>query len=101
MADRFCWHVQEHAEALDPLIEQLLPVHDHERVDLALRNQPRRYRCLSESCGSTQNPVIVWNDLVDRVLLQLAQLSPEFRLNGGAQTAFIAHFWLDSAAGQR
>jgi hypothetical protein len=96
MPDRFCWHVQEHAEALDPLIEQLLPVHHHERVDLALRNQPRGYRCLSESCGSTQNPVVVRNDLVDRVFLELPQLSPEFRLNRGARTAFIAHFWLDS-----
>jgi hypothetical protein len=35
-------HVQKHRQAFTPLIEELLAMDDNERVDAALRDQPRR-----------------------------------------------------------
>ncbi len=39
--DRFRRHIEERREPLDPLVEQLPPMHEHERVDAALRDEPR------------------------------------------------------------
>ena len=39
-ADRLRWQVEKRRQPLDPLVEQLPPMDEHERVDAALGDEP-------------------------------------------------------------
>jgi len=92
MPNRSCWHIQEHTEALDPLVQQLLPVYDHQRIDLPCRDQPRGYSCPSKGGWRTEYAFVVADNLADSIFLQRPQLSLKFRFNRDAWTSFISHF---------
>jgi hypothetical protein len=55
MPDRLGRQIQEHPEALLPLIEQLLPVNDNQSADLAFRDQPRRNGGFAERRRSAED----------------------------------------------
>ena len=49
------WHVQERRQPFDPLIEQLPPMNEHERVDATLGDQPGGDDGLAEGGGRGQH----------------------------------------------
>jgi hypothetical protein len=67
---RFRWQIQEHCQPLMPLIEQLLPVNQNQRIDLAIRDQPGGNGSLSESRWSAQKALVVLDDLENSLLLE-------------------------------
>src|SRR5207253_11432200 len=73
--DRFGWQIQEHPQALLPLIKQLLAVNDDQSVDLPFRNQPRRNGGFPECGRSTEDTFVMCNDFRDRFLLERSKLT--------------------------
>jgi hypothetical protein len=92
MSDRLGWQIQKHAEAFLPLVEQLLPVNDHQRVHFALRNQPCRNGGLPECRRSAQDAFVLAGDLRNGFFLERPKLSLELNFNGRPSEPFIANF---------
>ena len=65
-------------ESLDPLVEQLTPMHEHERVDAALGDQPGGDHRLAERRRGGQHAGLVRQHRVCRGLL----LGPELAVKG-------------------
>ena len=63
---RLCRHVQEGRETLDPLVEQLPPMHEHQRVDAALCDEPGGHHRFPESCRRGQHTGFVLQHRVGR-----------------------------------
>jgi hypothetical protein len=95
MPDRLGRQIQEHPEALLPLIEQLLPVNDNQSVDLAFRDQPCSNGGLPERRRSAEDPFVVGGDLGDSFLLKRPKLTLELRFNRRARVPFVPNFGPD------
>ena len=86
--DRLRGHAEERREPLDPLVEQLPPMHEHERVDAALGDEPGGDDGLAERGRGGQHAGLVRQHRVCRRLL----LGPELALKasrpeGGRRSA--------------
>src|SRR5258708_37487720 len=68
-------------KAFDPLVQELAPMHEHQRVDAALRDQPGSDDCLAERRRSGQDTDVVLQHRLGGDLL----LCSEFTLKGGMQ----------------
>src|SRR5215813_10687749 len=73
-----------------PLVEQLLPVNDHQRVNFALRNQPCCNGGLSECCRSAQDAFVLTGDLRNGFLLERPKLSLKLSFNRRPCEPFVA-----------
>ena len=67
--NRFRRQTEECRESLDPLIEQLAPVHENQRVHAALGNQPRGDDGLAKRRRRGENTGIVRQHRVSSSLL--------------------------------
>ena len=56
-AELLAGHLEKRRKPIDPLIEQLAPVDEHERVHTAPGYQPRRDDCFPERSGGASTPV--------------------------------------------
>src|SRR5512134_3556343 len=86
--DRFGRYVEERRKALDPLIEQLPAMHQHERVDAASRDEPRGDDGLAKCGGRRQDACLMAQDGVGSGLLFRPQLALKRHLQGTAVVAF-------------
>ena len=67
--------VQEHSQTLPPLIQQLLTVNEHQRVDAPFGNQPGRDCRLAKRCRCVYDTLIVSNDRVHSIHLMFPECS--------------------------
>ena len=67
---------EKRGQAFDPLLQQLLAVHENQSVDAAARDEPCRHNGLAECCRGRQHTNIVSCQGVRRQLL----LGPQFTL---------------------
>ena len=81
--DRLRRHVEERRESLDPLVQQLTPMHEHERADAALGDQPGGDHRLAKRRRGRQHAGLVRQHRVCRRLL----LGPEFAVKGHVERA--------------
>jgi hypothetical protein len=93
-ANRFGREVEECREALDPLIEELAPMDEHERTDAALGDQPRAHDRFAECGGGRQHAGVVCENRVRRDLL----LAPQFPLERHVQRSPAVPFVTDRRA---
>ena len=76
--DRLRRESEERRQPLDPLVEQLPPMHEHQRIDAALGDEPGRDDCLAERRRGGQHAGVVRQHRLCRELL----LWPELALKG-------------------
>ena len=95
MPDRLGRKIQEHPEALLPLIEQLLPVNHDQSVDLALGDKPRRNGGLPEGRRGAEDAFVVGSDLRHRFLLERPKLTLELHFNRFARVSFVPNLGPD------
>src|SRR5690348_6500541 len=57
--ERFGMYIEKRRKAFDPLIEQLAPMHQHERVYAALRDEPGSDNRLAKRGGRRQDANLV------------------------------------------
>jgi hypothetical protein len=86
--DRFGRYIEERRYPLDPLIEQLAPMDQHERIDAALSDKPRSDNGLAKCGGGRQDTILVAQHGVCCGLL----LGPKLTLKGHRQTTTVAAF---------
>jgi len=93
-ANRLGREAEKCREALDPLIEELVPMDKHERTDAALGDQPRAHNRLAECGGGRQHAGVVCENRVRRHLL----LAPQFPLERHVQRSPAVPFVTDRRA---
>lgn len=80
-ADRLRRKAEERCQAFDPLVQQLAPMHEHQRIDSPLGDQPGSNDCLAERRRGGQDTGFVLQHRLGRDLL----LCSELALKGGMQ----------------
>src|SRR6266545_4811458 len=80
-ADRRRGKIEECCQAFDPLIQELAPMHEHQRIDAALGDQPGCDNCFAERRRGGQDTGFVLQHRLRRELL----LRSELALKGGMQ----------------
>ncbi len=80
-ADRLGREVEKRRQTLDPLVQELAPMHEHQRIDAALGDQPGSDDCLAERRRGGQDTSLVLQHRLGRELL----LCSELALKGGLQ----------------
>ena len=80
-ADRLGREVEKRRQTLDPLVQELAPMHEHQRIDAALGDQPGSDDCLAECRRGGQHTSFVLQHRLGRELL----LGSELALKGGMQ----------------
>jgi hypothetical protein len=83
-------NVQECRESVDPLLEQLPAVNEHECVDAALRDQPGGHDCLAECSGCRQHACLVRQKRLGRSLLLGSKLAAECHVQGLTAEPLVA-----------
>ena len=56
-AHRIGREVEKRRQTLDPLVQELAPMHEHQRIDAALGDQPGSDDCLAERFVAAKTPV--------------------------------------------
>ena len=80
-ANRLRWEVEKRRQTLDPLVQELAPMHEHQRIDAALGDQPGRDDGLAERRRGGQDTSVVLQHRLGRELLLCSKLA----LKGGLQ----------------
>src|SRR2546422_7835707 len=80
---------QERRQPLHPLIEQLPPMHKHECVDAALRDQPRSDNCFPERRRRSQHSRFMFQHGVCCCLLLRPKRSLKCDAQGSAVTTLV------------
>ena len=80
-ADRLGREVEKRRQTLDPLVQELAPMHEHQRIDAALGDQPGSDDCLAERRRGGQDTSFVLQHRLGRELLLCSKLA----LKGGLQ----------------
>ena len=80
-ADRLRREVEKRRQPFDPLVQELAPMHEHQRIDAALGDQPGSDDCLAERRRGGQDTSVVLQHRLGRELLLWSQLA----LKGGLQ----------------
>ena len=83
------------------MFQQLLPVHENQAVDAAMRYKPGSKNGLAEGRCSSQDPNIVSHHSARRQLLFGPQLTMETHIEWGAAKSFIAQRRLDPQRGKQ
>ena len=99
--DRFGRHVEERRKALDPLVEQLPPMHQHECVDAALRDEPRGDDGLAKCGGRGQDPCVMAQDGLSSGLLFRSELALKRHVKRTAIVTFVADAGANAKLGER
>src|SRR5262245_52712551 len=99
--DRLGRYIEERRKALDPLIEQLTSMHQHERVDAALRDEPRGNDGLAKCRRRRQDACLVAQDGIGSGFLFRAQLALKRNLQRAAVVAFVANAHADAKLGEQ
>ena len=84
--NRLRGHAEERRESLDPLIEQLTPMDEHQRVHAALGDEPRGDDRLAERRRGGQHAGVVRQHRVGRRLSVRAATRPERSRRAGGPT---------------
>ena len=79
-ADRLGREVEKRRQTLDPLVQQLAPMHEHQRIDAALGDQPGGDDCLAERRRGGQDASVVLQHRVRREPLLWSELALKGRL---------------------
>src|SRR5436309_2771645 len=74
-ADRLGREVEKRRQTLDPLVQELAPMHEHQRIDAALGDQPGSHDCLAERRRGGQDTSVMLQHRLRRELLFCAQLA--------------------------
>ena len=82
--------VQKACQSLHPLLEQLFAMHEHQRVDPALRDEPRRQHGLAEGGRRGNYAGVVGDKCRGCRALFIAQFAGEDDLQRFAADAFVA-----------
>src|SRR6185295_8486684 len=80
-ANRLRREVEKRRQTLDPLVQELAPMHEHQRINPALGDQPGSDDCLAERRRGGQDTSIVLQNRLCRELLLCSKLA----LKGGMQ----------------
>jgi hypothetical protein len=80
-ANRLRREVEKRRQTLDPLVQELAPMHEHQRIDAALGDQPGSDDCLAERRRGGQDTSVVLQHRLGREFL----LCSELALKGGLQ----------------
>ena len=88
-------HSQEGGKSLDPLLLQLPPMHQYERIDAAFGDQPRGHHGLSERSGGGQYSRVLGKHGLGGDGLLGAQFTLECHVQRLARVALVLDYWLD------
>src|SRR5208283_5370801 len=88
--------IQEHRQPLAPLIEQLLPVYQHQRAHISMGDQPRSHCRLAEGSRSAHDALVVLDDGFDRLLLMDAQAASELNIDRRSGEPLVSNHGLHS-----
>src|SRR3989442_10089202 len=88
--NRHCRYIQEGCETLDPLVEELPSMHEHQRADLALCDQPCGNHRFPEGCRCGQDTGLMLQHRIGRELLLGSQLTVERRVQRLSIVTFVA-----------
>jgi len=88
--NRLCRYVQEGRETLDPLVEELPPMHEHQRAGVALCDQPGGNHRFPEGCRCGQDTGLMLQHRIGRELLLGSQLTVKRRLQRLSIVTFVA-----------
>jgi hypothetical protein len=98
--DGFRGYIEERRQPLDPLIEQLTPMNEHERVHPALSNEPRSDDGLAKCCGGRQDTGLVAQHGVRCGLLLVPKLTLKLHIQATAVAAFVANGYANAKVGK-
>ena len=98
--DRLRREVEERGQALDPLVEQLTPVHEHERIHAALCDEPGGDHRLAKRRRGSQHTGVVRQHRVCRCLLPRPQLALKGHLERATGVSLIAKGRTDAHVSQ-
>lgn len=93
--------IEERREPLDPLIEELPPVHQHKRIYAALSDEPSGHDCLAKRRRRSEHPVVMSEHRFRGGQLLDAKVTSEYRLQSLSGVPFVANGDTDSQVGQR
>src|SRR5262249_37724214 len=86
---------------LDPLIEQLASMNEHERVHSALSNEPRGDDSLAKCSSGRQHPSVMTQHGVRRSLLLPPKLTLKLHFHTTAVVPFVANGHSNAEVGER
>ncbi|EXI75345.1 MAG: hypothetical protein AW07_01246 [Candidatus Accumulibacter sp. SK-11] len=92
---------QEACQPFDPLLQQLLAVHEHQRADAAPGDQPRRDNGLAESGGRREYALVVAGQCLRGDRLPRPQGALERDAQRHAGVALVAHDAFDPEAAEQ
>ncbi len=90
-SDRFRRDIEERRETLNPLVEQLTAMNQHERVHAAPGDEPRGDDGLAERCCGCQYASLMTQHRVRCCLLLLPKLALKLHLQTTAVATFVAN----------
>ena len=96
-ADRPVIDLQKGGQAITPLIEQLRPVNDDERIGLPRRNDRGGSHCLAECGRSAEDADIMGQHCLDGLRLLGTQHALEADINGISSVTLVFQFHLRAA----
>src|SRR5262249_1019791 len=82
--------IEKSAKPLDPLFEQLTPMHENQCVDVSLCNEPRSNPRFPERCTGRQYARLMCQHRVCRRYLTLTQLSSKLYAQRTPEKALVA-----------
>lgn len=89
-AYRLARKVEKRREPFDPLIEELPAIHQHERVDAALGDEPCGHDRLAECRGGRENARLIFQQCRGGALLLVPQLAMKLDVQRFAVVALVA-----------
>src|ERR1035441_9964030 len=101
LPDCFCGKIQEHGQALAPLIQQLPAVYQNEGADPAFGDQFRCHDRLAKGSWGAKNAIVVTQRLADGVSLFVVQNALKLHVNRLAGTALVPDGYPNSVLFQK
>ena len=94
-ADRLGRQIEERRKPLDPLLQQLAAMHEDQRIDAALGNQPGGDHRLAEGGRGRQDARLMPQHLPGGGGLLRPQFALKLHVQGDARASLVAHDGLD------